>query len=131
MLRRFQRRKKRVDPYIKILDDRCDRQLHRNLHAAGFWLNPQYQYNPSEANKCRHTIEGLHDVIERHAYGNETLRSKLSSEVKLFRGAVGNFGRPSAVADRYVMSPGIFFSFKCIDIFFSLILLRFTKNIEN
>ena len=39
MVRRFQRRKKMVEPYLKILDNRWDSQLRKNLHTAGYWLN--------------------------------------------------------------------------------------------
>lgn len=40
MLKRFQRRRKRVEPYIKIVDAQWDKQLHKNLHTTGYWLNP-------------------------------------------------------------------------------------------
>ncbi|XLR31743.1 hypothetical protein S83_059643, partial [Arachis hypogaea] len=36
MVKRFRRRKKIVEPYLKILDTRWDSQLKRNLHAAGY-----------------------------------------------------------------------------------------------
>ncbi|XP_025652305.1 uncharacterized protein [Arachis hypogaea] len=37
MVKRFQKRKKVVDPYLKILDTRWDAQLKKNLHAADQW----------------------------------------------------------------------------------------------
>ena len=95
-----------MDPYIKILETRWDNQLMKNLHAAGFWFNPSYQYNPSEMAKHRQTTSGLLDVIEKYAYGNPTLRSNLTKEMKLFRNAEQDFGRVSAVSDRNVMLPG-------------------------
>ncbi|XP_031387128.1 uncharacterized protein LOC116200422 [Punica granatum] len=48
MLKRFNRRKKKIEPYINILDARWDRQLHKNLYAAGYWLKPKYQYDLTE-----------------------------------------------------------------------------------
>nr|XP_025616612.1 uncharacterized protein LOC112708904 [Arachis hypogaea] len=42
MVKRFRRRKKIVEPYLKILDTRWDSQLKRNLHAAVYWLNPAF-----------------------------------------------------------------------------------------
>ncbi|XP_025651930.1 uncharacterized protein [Arachis hypogaea] len=36
MVKRFQKRKRIVDPYLKILDTRWDSQLRKNLHAAGY-----------------------------------------------------------------------------------------------
>ena len=56
--------------------------------------------------KHKQTISGLLDVIERYSYGNSTLQSKLTSEMKLFRNADGDFGRKSTVYDREVMLPG-------------------------
>ncbi|XP_038713411.1 uncharacterized protein LOC120007282 [Tripterygium wilfordii] len=38
ILKRFERRKRRVAPYIRIIDSRWDSQLHTNLHAAGYWI---------------------------------------------------------------------------------------------
>ena len=46
MLRRFQKRR-RVKPYIEILETHWDSQLMKNLHVASFWFNPSYQYNTS------------------------------------------------------------------------------------
>ncbi|XP_057502292.1 uncharacterized protein LOC130786087 [Actinidia eriantha] len=77
----------------------------KNLHPASFWFNPSYQYNPFEMAKHRKTTSDLLDVIEKYAYGNPTLRSKLTKEIKLFRNAEQDFGRVSSVSDRNVMLP--------------------------
>ncbi|XVE98465.1 hypothetical protein REPUB_Repub03eG0109000 [Reevesia pubescens] len=103
MLKMFQKRKKRVEPYLTILDSQWDRQLHKNLHAASYWLNPKNQYNNTEMTKHKHTISGLLDVIEKYSHGNSNLRSQLTSKIKLFRTAQGDFGRRSAVSDRNSM----------------------------
>jgi hypothetical protein len=42
MMRRFQKRKAKVKPFIDIINNRWDGQLYRNLYAAAFWLNPQF-----------------------------------------------------------------------------------------
>ncbi|KAL3500455.1 hypothetical protein ACH5RR_039548 [Cinchona calisaya] len=105
-LRRFHKRKKRVDHYLRILDSRWDSQLHKNLQAAGFWLNLAYQYNSLDMSKHKHTKSGLLDVIERYSYGNPVLMSNLTREMKLFRKAEGDFGRMS---DRDVMLPELHF----------------------
>ena len=33
-------------PLWNIIDERWDKQLHRPLHAAGYFLNPQMHYRP-------------------------------------------------------------------------------------
>ncbi|XP_022844306.1 uncharacterized protein LOC111367586 [Olea europaea var. sylvestris] len=53
----------------------------------------------------KQTISGLLDIIERYAYGQPDLGSKLTGEMRLFRQAQGDFGRLSAVADRHKMAP--------------------------
>ena len=84
IIKRFQRRKKRVEPYLKIFHSRWDNRLQKNLHAAGFWLNPSFQYNSDIMANHRHTISGLLDVVEKFAHGNAVLRSKLTQEMNLF-----------------------------------------------
>ena len=36
ILKRFQRKRKRVDPYMKLLETRWENQLRKNLHVAGY-----------------------------------------------------------------------------------------------
>ncbi|GFS44897.1 hypothetical protein Acr_00g0092730 [Actinidia rufa] len=55
--------------------------------------------------KHRQTTSCLLDVIKQYAYGNPTLRSKLTKEMKLFRNDEHDFRRVSAVSDRNVMLP--------------------------
>jgi predicted component of type VI protein secretion system len=40
MLRRFQKKRTKVQPFIDIINNRWDGQLYRKLYAAGFWSNP-------------------------------------------------------------------------------------------
>ncbi|KAF7824043.1 uncharacterized protein G2W53_022187 [Senna tora] len=48
MVKRFQRRKRVIEPYLKIIDRCWDKQLYKNLHATGFWFNPSYHYDTNE-----------------------------------------------------------------------------------
>ncbi|XP_016185534.1 uncharacterized protein LOC107627196 [Arachis ipaensis] len=100
MVKRFQKRKRVVDPYLKILDSCWDSQLKRNLHAAGYWLNPAFRFNATEFEKHKQTTSGLLDVIERYAYGDAYLDSKLTSEMRIFKNSEGDFGRQSAIRER-------------------------------
>ncbi|XP_058779667.1 uncharacterized protein LOC131653516 [Vicia villosa] len=49
--KRFRRNKLKVEPYLKILDNRWDAQLRKNLHAAGYLLNPSCRFNPEYEKK--------------------------------------------------------------------------------
>eukprot|EP00258_Populus_trichocarpa_P041069 XP_024457088.1 uncharacterized protein LOC112327550 [Populus trichocarpa] len=42
IMRRFQKRKARVKPFIDIISNRWDGQFYRHLYAAAFWLNPRF-----------------------------------------------------------------------------------------
>jgi hypothetical protein len=44
--KRFQRKKEFVKPFLKCINARWDKHFDKNLHAAGFWFNPNNQYNP-------------------------------------------------------------------------------------
>ena len=107
MMRRFQKRKPRVKPFIDIINNRWDRQFYRNLFAAAFWLNPRFQYDANIMDKHMGTISGLLDVLEKYAHGNLPLQSKITSEMKFFRNAEHDFGRASAINNRTLMPPGI------------------------
>ncbi|XLR11741.1 hypothetical protein S83_039679, partial [Arachis hypogaea] len=47
--------------------------------------------------KHKQTTSGLLDVIERYAYGDADLNSKLTSEMRFFKNAEQDFGRQSAI----------------------------------
>ncbi|XP_039687989.1 uncharacterized protein [Medicago truncatula] len=106
MVKRFQRNKTKVEPYLKIIDDRWDSQLRKNLHAAGYWLNPSCRFSP-EFEKHKSTTSGLIDVIEKYARNNHELRAKLNTETSIFRNSEGDFGRKSAIEARNSPFPGI------------------------
>ncbi|XP_072064244.1 uncharacterized protein [Arachis hypogaea] len=105
MVKRFQKRKRVADPYLKILDTHWDAQLKKNLHAASYWLNPTFRFNAEEFEKHKQTISGLLDVIEKYAYDDPVLNSKLTSEKRIFKNAEQDFGRPSAIRERSTVMP--------------------------
>ena len=105
-MKKFQRNKKKVEPYLKILDNRWDSQLHKNLHAAGYWLNPACRFNVEEFEKHKATTSGLLDVIERYAYGDPILQPQLTSEMRIFKNAEQYFGRQPAIRERSTVMLG-------------------------
>ncbi|KAF7810150.1 uncharacterized protein G2W53_036893 [Senna tora] len=93
MIKRFRRRKRVIEPYLKIIDRRWDKQLYKNLHATGFSFNPRYHYDTNEMEKHKIAISGVLDVIERYAHNDRALEEKLNEEVIIFRNAKGDFGK--------------------------------------
>ncbi|KAK7386773.1 hypothetical protein VNO78_27109 [Psophocarpus tetragonolobus] len=104
MMRRFKRNKKRLEPYLNILDKHWDSQLHKNINAAGYWLNPACQFS-EEFEKHKSTTSGFLDVIERYAHGNLELQSNLTSEMRTFKNAELDFGRVMAMRERNTVMP--------------------------
>ena len=50
--------------YWQVIDGRWERQLHRHLHAAGYFLNPVFQYSSNFSNHPE-IRAGLKEVIKR------------------------------------------------------------------
>ncbi|KAG6487182.1 hypothetical protein ZIOFF_055765 [Zingiber officinale] len=50
-------------PYTDIINERWDRMLRKNLHAAAYYLNPAFQYDPTFSTHPEIT-NGLFDYIE-------------------------------------------------------------------
>ncbi|XLR68362.1 hypothetical protein S83_019034, partial [Arachis hypogaea] len=87
MVKRFQKRKKVANSYLKILDTRRDSQFRKNLHAAKF-------------EKHRQTSFDLLGIIEKYAYGDPDLNYKLTSEMRIFKNIEQNFERLSGIYER-------------------------------
>jgi len=75
IMKRFQRKKELVRPFLEYIDARWDKHFDKNLHASGFWFNPNSQYNSELREKYKFTTSGVLDVIERYAGKDVALRS--------------------------------------------------------
>ncbi|KAL4396541.1 hypothetical protein AHAS_Ahas01G0102200 [Arachis hypogaea] len=62
--------------------------------AMGFLYQAIYK---ARGEMHRQTTSGLLDVIEKYAYGDPNLNSKLTSEMRIFKKAKQDFGRPSTI----------------------------------
>ncbi|XP_057755952.1 uncharacterized protein LOC130975140 [Arachis stenosperma] len=68
--------KKSYEPIWEIIDGRWESQLHRPLHAAAYYLNPHYHYEPNfmeERKKVGLQLPDFH--YARGLFGNETAKS--------------------------------------------------------
>ena len=54
--------------YIKIIHERWDRYLHRNLHVAAYFLNLAFFYDGKAFIETPELTQGLLDLLEREAY---------------------------------------------------------------
>nr|XP_034570652.1 uncharacterized protein LOC117835402 [Setaria viridis] len=104
--KRFQRKKDLVKPFLEYIDARWDKHFDKNIHAAGFWFNPNNQYNDQLREKYSFTTSGVLDIIEKYAGKDIALRSSLTREMRIFRMGEGDFGRSTAINDRQHMLAG-------------------------
>lgn len=90
-------------PLWDIIDERWDRQLHRPLHAAGYYLNPQLHYGVDF--KADFEVKrGLYDCLERMV-GDVQEISKIDSQLEDFKRKEKFFGSPIAMAALKTKTP--------------------------
>ncbi|KAL4276705.1 hypothetical protein AHAS_Ahas20G0233900 [Arachis hypogaea] len=84
---------KLTEPLVRVLRivDSEDRP------AMGFLYQAIYK---AREEMVKRKISGLLDVIEKYAYDDPVLNSKLTSEKRIFKNAEKDFGRPSAIRER-------------------------------
>ena len=85
----FNDKKRLWEPYVNIIKDHWDTQFYRDIHAAAYWLNPTFQYNPSTLNKSLETQFALTYIIESKVSIGQI---KLMEKLKLFQECEQTFG---------------------------------------
>ena len=85
MVRRFQRNKRKVKPYLEVLDRHWDSQLDKDLHATDYWLNPTCRFNAEEFDKHINTQSGILELIDRYTHDDLELQDKLNEGMKIYK----------------------------------------------
>ncbi|KAK5845860.1 hypothetical protein PVK06_002097 [Gossypium arboreum] len=81
--------------YEKIIDNRWN-FMHSDLHSAGYFLNPQFQFGVEHSeNVLIETLEGTRSVIERLEPSLDT-QVRMVNQLLLFRDKHETFGTPQA-----------------------------------
>ncbi|KAL0361974.1 UNVERIFIED_CONTAM: hypothetical protein Sradi_3881900 [Sesamum radiatum] len=83
------------EKYWEIIDDRWYRQLHRHLHATGYFFNPVLQYSNTcvfETTEVRRVVK---EVIQR-LEPDLIVQANAMNEIRLFVDKLGEFGSPLA-----------------------------------
>ncbi|KAK2431194.1 hypothetical protein QL285_029453 [Trifolium repens] len=83
-------------PLWDIIDDRWDKQMHRPLHAAGYYLNPKLHYG-ADFKADFEVKRGLYDCLER-MIGDVQEISKIDAQLEAFKTRANFFGSPIAMA---------------------------------
>nr|CAN60560.1 hypothetical protein VITISV_035874 [Vitis vinifera] len=96
---------RKYDPIWRKIDARWTPQLHRPLHAAGYYLNPQLRYGDkfSNADEVR---KGLFECMDRMLDYQERLKADI--QLDSYDQAMGEFGSHIAIDSRTLRSPTIY-----------------------
>ncbi|XP_059627380.1 uncharacterized protein LOC132270201 [Cornus florida] len=95
--------KKWYEPICTIIDARWASQLHQPLHAAAYFLNPQFQYSPSFHLDADVKI-GVYKCLQRMVPDSNE-RVKIDCQMDTFKAARGLFGLDNAILTRNKKSP--------------------------
>ncbi|XP_052208194.1 uncharacterized protein LOC127811998 [Diospyros lotus] len=94
---------KKYAPIFQIIDNRWDVQLHRPLHAAGWYLNPEYFYKAERIDP--EIMTGLYECI-RKLNPDIKVQDQIDAELSMYSNADGFFGNYMAIRKRAEKSPG-------------------------
>ncbi|KAJ6727528.1 hypothetical protein OIU79_005417 [Salix purpurea] len=99
--------------YLKIIDHVWQEEFHSPLHAAACHLNPAVFYNANFSfNKV--IQKGLLDCIET-IEPSLSAQVTITSHIKFYEEAVGDFGRPVALHGRESLAPATWWSLYAAD----------------
>ncbi|GMP82470.1 hypothetical protein CsSME_00036757 [Camellia sinensis var. sinensis] len=101
----FNGNEEKYKEFFEIIDNRWNVQLHRPLHAAGYYLNPEYFYTNPNIEKDKEVMSGLYKCIQRLVPSNET-QDKVCAELTTYKKADGLFGMPLAIRQRTTRASG-------------------------
>eukprot|EP00253_Pinus_taeda_P028702 PITA_28702 len=89
-------------PIWAIIDERWNNQLHRPIHAAGYFLNPRYHYKAKESGALRGEVrDGLIDRM----IPLESDQLEIHRQATTFNNASGTFGKNLAKIAREADEP--------------------------
>ncbi|XP_059658690.1 uncharacterized protein LOC132305021 [Cornus florida] len=89
---------------FEITDKRWNVQLHRPLHTAGYYLNPEFFYSNSKIEEDEDIAKGLYECIARLVFDVKE-QDKITEELSLYSKAEGLFGNAFAIRQRRVRGP--------------------------
>ncbi|XP_057437685.1 uncharacterized protein LOC130729857 [Lotus japonicus] len=96
--------KSKYEKILEIIYNRWNSQLHRPLHAAGHFLNPEYYYNDSELDYDFEVQKGVYECVERLS-PTDDLRKKILTELPIYKSGGGMFGSKFAFEQRGEIAP--------------------------
>ncbi|XP_050937796.1 uncharacterized protein LOC103500453 [Cucumis melo] len=87
-----------------IIDRRWKLQLHRPLHAVGYYLNSSFFYLNSNIQEDDEIVYGLYSCITKMVASLD-IQDKILAELSKYKRAEALFGQPLAIRQRDKISP--------------------------
>ena len=78
----FMNKKDLYQPYIKVIDDRWDKHLRRNLQAAAYFLNPAFLYADNFVDTTEATTSLL-DLLDTESICSDSVQAM--KELRIYR----------------------------------------------
>ena len=100
----FRNKEEEYKSAFEIIDKRWECQLHRPLHAAGHYLNPEVYYSTPDVEFCAEVHDGLIKWIVRLARDVDE-QDKICNELNTYKNSLGLFGSVLAIRHRKTMAP--------------------------
>ncbi|KAJ1410141.1 Ribonuclease H-like superfamily [Sesbania bispinosa] len=105
IMKSFNNNESKYKDVFAIIDDRWTCQLHRPLHAAGHFFNPEFFYDNPQLEFDLEVTDGLYDCIKRLVPSKDVQQSILL-ELPMYKNAAGLFGSDFAKLQRKTIAPG-------------------------
>ncbi|XP_057755423.1 uncharacterized protein LOC130974569 [Arachis stenosperma] len=99
----FRNKKSAYTPYTSNLKMRWDKHLKRDLHAAAYFLNPDYFYSEGFVEKAN-ILRSLLNLFDIETLCDDSVAAM--QEMQLYRDRKGSFGRESALKAIKRLEPG-------------------------
>ena len=104
----FMNKKDLYQPYIKIIDDRLDKHLRRNLQAVAYFLNPTFLCADNFVDTTEATTSLL-DLLNTENICSDSIQAM--KEVRIYRESQGSFARRSALTIAKTLQLGNFYAY--------------------
>ncbi|XP_050945326.1 uncharacterized protein LOC103499176 [Cucumis melo] len=100
----FNNNEEKYKDIFTIIDRRWELQLHRPLHAAGYYLNPSFYYSNPSIQEDDEIVNGLYSCITKMVASLD-IQDKILAELSKYKRAEALFGQPLAIRQRDKISP--------------------------
>ena len=104
IIKSFNNNESKYKDVFAIIDKRWNCQLHRPLHAAAHFLNPEFFYDNTDLEFDFEVTNGLFECIKK-LIPQFDVQQKILTELHLYKIGADHFGSDFAMAQRKTHSP--------------------------